>query len=120
MGTLGPAELLVILLVALLVLGPERLPDAARKVGQFVGEVRKIGSGFQNELRDAMNVDTKPATGATAATPSTTPAGGPASEHGLVRHPFDPSPGAPPGTTDEVEVAPPPPARPDTTGDPLP
>lgn len=119
MGTLGPAEILVILLVALLVLGPERLPDAARKVGQFVGEVRKIGSGFQNELRDAMNVTTtgpdQPDPKATAAT------GGPASEHGMVSGPStELAPGAPPAPTDGVDVAPPPPARPDTGSDRLP
>jgi Tat protein translocase TatB subunit len=67
MGTVGPAEILVILLVALIVLGPDRLPEAARKVGQFIGEVRRIGTGFQNELRDAMNVPATPST--TAATP---------------------------------------------------
>ena len=89
MGTLGPAELLVILLVALIVLGPERLPDAARKVGNFIGEIRRMGAGFQAELRDAMTVPTPPATG------------------------------APPGPSPDVDVAPPPPARPDDAGDAL-
>jgi sec-independent protein translocase protein TatB len=50
----GTPELLVILLVALIVLGPAKLPDAARQVGRFVGELRKVSTGFQSELRDAM------------------------------------------------------------------
>jgi sec-independent protein translocase protein TatB len=50
----GTPELLVILLVALIVLGPAKLPDAARQVGRFVGEFRKVSTGFQSELRDAM------------------------------------------------------------------
>jgi sec-independent protein translocase protein TatB len=50
----GTPELLVILLVALIVLGPNKLPDAARQVGKFVGELRRMSSGFQDELRDAM------------------------------------------------------------------
>ena len=54
MFNVGTPELLVILLVALVVLGPNKLPDAARQVGKFVGEVRRMSSGFQDELRDAM------------------------------------------------------------------
>jgi sec-independent protein translocase protein TatB len=50
----GTGELLVVLLVALIVLGPDKLPQAARKVGQVMAEVRKVSSGFQSELRDAM------------------------------------------------------------------
>lgn len=54
MFNVGTPELLVILLVALIVLGPNKLPDAARQVGRFMGEFRRMSSGFQNELRDAM------------------------------------------------------------------
>ena len=54
MGSLGGAEILVILVVALLVLGPERLPDAARQVGRVMSELRRMSSGFQAEIRDAM------------------------------------------------------------------
>ena len=53
MGNLGGGEILVILLVALIVLGPTRLPNAVRQVGRIVGEVRRIGQGFQQELREA-------------------------------------------------------------------
>ncbi|MEX2659684.1 MAG: Sec-independent protein translocase protein TatB [Acidimicrobiales bacterium] len=54
MFNVGTPELLVILLVALIVLGPNKLPDAARQVGRFMGEFRRMSSGFQSELRDAM------------------------------------------------------------------
>jgi sec-independent protein translocase protein TatB len=50
----GGQEFLVILLLALLVLGPERLPGAIRTVGRIVGELRRISGGFQSELRDAL------------------------------------------------------------------
>ena len=53
MGNLGGGEILVILLVALIVLGPTRLPPAVRQVGKVVGEIRRIGQGFQQELREA-------------------------------------------------------------------
>jgi len=61
-GNLGGGEILVILLVALIVLGPTKLPPAVRQVGKVVGEIRRIGQGFQAELREAA----KPLTDATA------------------------------------------------------
>ncbi|MGH9227724.1 MAG: Sec-independent protein translocase protein TatB [Acidimicrobiales bacterium] len=53
MFNIGGGELLVIVLIALIVLGPQRLPDAMRTFGRAVREVRRISSGFQQELRDA-------------------------------------------------------------------
>ncbi len=53
MGNLGGMEVLVILLVALIVLGPTKLPPAIRQIGRVVGEFRRIGQGFQQELREA-------------------------------------------------------------------
>lgn len=53
MGSIGPLEILVVLVVALLVLGPQKLPDAARSLGRAIGEVRRYTAGFQNEMRDA-------------------------------------------------------------------
>ena len=55
MGNLGGGEILVILVVALLVLGPTRLPTAARQVGNAIGELRRLSSGFQNEMKAAMD-----------------------------------------------------------------
>ena len=57
MSNLGSGEILVILLLALIVLGPERLPEAARKVGGFVRQVRQMSNGFQQEVRRAIDVD---------------------------------------------------------------
>lgn len=55
MGNLGGGEMLVIFFVALVVLGPTKLPDAARQVGKAVNEIRRISGGFQREMREAMN-----------------------------------------------------------------
>jgi sec-independent protein translocase protein TatB len=52
--SLGGGEVLVILLVALIVLGPDKLPEAARKIGNVMGEVRRMSAGFQNEMRAAI------------------------------------------------------------------
>lgn len=58
--SLGPAEILVILVVALIVLGPKRLPEAARQVGKTLTEVRKWSQGLQDEVRSAMDADNAP------------------------------------------------------------
>ena len=51
---MGPAELLLILVVALLVLGPTKLPEAARQAGRALSEVRRLSAGFQSELTGAL------------------------------------------------------------------
>jgi sec-independent protein translocase protein TatB len=52
---IGGGEVAVILLLALIVLGPQRLPEAARQIGKFMGELRRMSNGFQQELRSAMD-----------------------------------------------------------------
>jgi sec-independent protein translocase protein TatB len=47
------SELIIILLLALVVLGPEKLPEAMRKMGEFYGQLKKMSSGFQQEFRAA-------------------------------------------------------------------
>jgi sec-independent protein translocase protein TatA len=41
----GPLELLVILVIALIVLGPKKLPEAARSVGRGMRELRESRQG---------------------------------------------------------------------------
>ena len=48
-------ELVIIFLVALVVLGPERLPEAARTVGRLMGQLKDVSQGFQKELKSAMD-----------------------------------------------------------------
>lgn len=55
MPNIGAGQILVILLVALVVLGPDKLPSAARSAGRVLREVRRVSSGFQQEMRDAMS-----------------------------------------------------------------
>jgi sec-independent protein translocase protein TatB len=54
MLNVGPGELIAILALALIVLGPNRLPEAVRTAGRLMGELRRISSGFQEELRSAL------------------------------------------------------------------
>ncbi|HUQ39846.1 MAG TPA: twin-arginine translocase TatA/TatE family subunit [Acidimicrobiales bacterium] len=55
MGSVGPAELLIVLVAALVVLGPTRLPDAARQLGKALAEFRRVSSDLQAEVRDALS-----------------------------------------------------------------
>jgi sec-independent protein translocase protein TatB len=48
-------EVIIILVLALIVLGPEKLPDAIRRFARFYGEFKKMSTGFQNELRNALD-----------------------------------------------------------------
>jgi Tat protein translocase TatB subunit len=57
---LGPAEILVVLFVALMVFGPKRLPDVARQVGGAMRELRKMQDNVKAELHGVMNPDLGP------------------------------------------------------------
>ena len=48
-------EVVIILILALVVLGPDKLPEAMRKFGQFYSEFKKMSSGFQSEMRNALD-----------------------------------------------------------------
>ncbi len=73
MFNVGAGELMVILLIALIVLGPDKLPDAARKIGNVMGELRRMSSGFQSEIRSAMDDVTRPPLGSVKDEPDTGP-----------------------------------------------
>ena len=50
MFNLGGMEILVILVVALVVLGPDKLPKFMRSVGKSIGELRRVSTEFQRTL----------------------------------------------------------------------
>jgi sec-independent protein translocase protein TatB len=59
---LSPAKLLVILVVALIVLGPDKLPKVAKQVGSLWGDFRKfrerLESGVRGNFPDLPSTDT--------------------------------------------------------------
>ncbi|MCH7789694.1 MAG: twin-arginine translocase TatA/TatE family subunit [Acidobacteria bacterium] len=59
MLNIGGGEVIVILLVALIVLGPANLPDAVRQVGKALGEFRKLSAGLQEEFSDVLDLQTE-------------------------------------------------------------
>jgi Tat protein translocase TatB subunit len=87
-GSIGGPEMIVILVIALLVLGPRKLPDLARGVGKGLRELRRASEDFRDTLdrevreaeqpRPSPEPRSLPEPASTAAeSPSETPAAGP-------------------------------------------
>jgi Tat protein translocase TatB subunit len=55
MPQIGPAEILVILLVGLLVFGPKRLPEIGRQVGRALHEVKRFQETVKGELDEVLH-----------------------------------------------------------------
>ena len=53
---MGMGELLLILVVALLVVGPDKLPDAARKIGKGIRDFRKHTHDLQSTIEQDENL----------------------------------------------------------------
>src|SRR5687768_10665688 len=86
---IGPGELILILIIALVVLGPGKLPDVANSLGKSVREFRKAAT----DITDAGKMDVPPPSA--QATPPPPPLETPVSQ----------APTAPTGTSN-VEAAP--------------
>ena len=61
MPTPGPLELVIILVIALLILGPGKLPDVGAALGKSIREFRKASADVQDAVN--VNVDTSPLPG---------------------------------------------------------
>jgi sec-independent protein translocase protein TatA len=80
MPNIGAPELIIILVIALLILGPGKLPEVGASIGKSIREFRKASS----DLSDSVKVDTSPLPAdPPAATPTTADA--PASTEAATR-----------------------------------
>ncbi|MGY8871941.1 MAG: Sec-independent protein translocase protein TatB [Pseudomonadales bacterium] len=57
MFDIGFAEILLIGVVALIVLGPEKLPTAVRAVGLWMGRAKRAVSSIQSEISEELRLD---------------------------------------------------------------
>ena len=82
MFDIGFSEILVIFVLALVVLGPEKLPRVVREVGRWVGRARAMARQFQEQLEEEVDLDrnrtirpepVRPVGGVPAASPPLTP-----------------------------------------------
>lgn len=60
MPNLGPAELIVILIVALVVFGPRKLPELGKSLGAGLREFRRSTQGLREELEGSMKAAPTP------------------------------------------------------------
>ena len=82
MLNIGPQELLIILIIALIVVGPQRLPGLGRSIGRSLRELRNAQDEVKRTIRG--NLDDEPPNGSSArAAPA--PPGGPASAAGMTQ-----------------------------------
>lgn len=62
MFNIGPTELIVVLVIALIVFGPRRLPEVGRTIGKSLREFRRASEELKDELRLNLDDDDLPAT----------------------------------------------------------
>ena len=56
-GTLGGPEVILILVVALIVFGPRRLPEIGKSMGRLLSEFRKASHDFQRTIEDEVEAE---------------------------------------------------------------
>jgi sec-independent protein translocase protein TatA len=101
-GSIGMPELIIILVIALIIFGPRKLPELGRSLGRSIGEFKKASNELRSTLEEEIRIeeqrDQRAATRAeqdsAVAAASTPPAGSPP--------PTTPSPGAPAPPADET------------------
>ena len=71
---IGPVELIIVLVIALLVLGPGKLPDVGAALGKSIREFRKAAS----DVQEATSLETAPRPATPSAAPPAPPAAAPA------------------------------------------
>lgn len=76
-GNIGAPELLIILLIALILLGPSRLPDLANALGKSIREFRKAASDVEDAAKGTPTAPAQPSASREDASPKPGPATGP-------------------------------------------
>ena len=57
MPQIGPLEIIVVAAIALIVFGPQKLPEIARTIGRFMSEMRRMASDVKAEFDAGLDDD---------------------------------------------------------------
>jgi sec-independent protein translocase protein TatB len=57
MSGVGSSELIILILIGLIVLGPKRLPQIANQLGSWIGQARRMTRAMRRQLEDELNFD---------------------------------------------------------------
>jgi sec-independent protein translocase protein TatA len=92
-GSIGMPELVIILVIALIIFGPRKLPELGRSLGRSIGEFKKASNELRSTLEEEIRVEeTKEQRAAIRAEQNSAIAAGAAT-------PPTPTPATPPATT---------------------
>ena len=75
MFNIGPMELIVILLVALVIVGPKRLPEVGRSIGKSLRELRRATDEVKYSFEASLDDDEREADGDVAPHATEEPSG---------------------------------------------
>ncbi|HEV8316046.1 MAG TPA: TatA/E family twin arginine-targeting protein translocase [Vicinamibacterales bacterium] len=74
-GSIGMPELIIILVIALIIFGPRKLPELGRSLGKSIGEFKRASNELRSTLEEEIRIEEQRerATPAAATPPSPTP-----------------------------------------------
>jgi Tat protein translocase TatB subunit len=67
---IGFGELIFLVILALIIFGPKRIPEVARTIGRFLQQVRQATGGIEEEVRQLMEGQGDPSTWLQGGSPS--------------------------------------------------
>jgi TatA/E family protein of Tat protein translocase len=112
-GTLGGPELILILVVALIVFGPRRLPEIGKSMGRMLAEFRKASNDFKRTIEDEIEADKARSQAPAAVPPAASSLEAPATPAEPASATAAPEPHVePPAETTVSRETPPPPIEP--------
>jgi len=57
MSGIGGWEVIILVMIGLVVLGPKRLPQVANQIGSWIGQARRMTRAMKRQLEDELNFD---------------------------------------------------------------